>query len=79
MWINVTDAMSCQNIRQDHIFHERRFAHAGLSDDVHVTTSVVCFDAKTPPSVTEIRLGEQGYLVFVIVRVFNRHGSGIRN
>ncbi len=62
--INNRKAFARVDIREDHVLEQRRFTHAGLSDHIGVTATVVGADAELCPLAAENRIPEHGDLFF---------------
>jgi len=55
--------LAIQEILTDQRFDQCRFARSGFPDNVHMRPPVGALDAKTPPVVAEVELGEHRYAV----------------
>ncbi len=71
--VNVGAAMPGLDVADNHIFHQIRLAHSGLSQNIHMPAAVVGFNAKTPLLIAEIRKGKRNYFVFMVVIVHNEN------
>ena len=60
MRINERKSMSVHNVRDDHVFNERRLSHSGFPDDVHVTATIVKPNTKHALRVSKVCCREWG-------------------
>jgi hypothetical protein len=57
--------MTGQNILDDHIFDQGGFAHAGLSNYVHMPAAIVSSDTESHFPIPEISFCEQCYVIII--------------
>src|SRR5436309_12058901 len=63
VWIEQSEPPPGVHVPADERMQQRRFAGAGLADDVHVRAPVRLPDAEKPPVSAEVCAGEEGYAV----------------
>jgi hypothetical protein len=63
VWVEQCQAFAVCDVLAGKIGDERRFAGAGLADDVHVGAAIPALDAEAPPMMPKVGLAEAGNFI----------------
>jgi hypothetical protein len=74
MRINITNALAIADVLHGHIFQKIGFTHASLSNNIHMATAIIGFDAENPLLVSKVCLGKEiDFVVHVTSVVVNSY------